>query len=235
MSKTVSDVMTAKVISVEKDAPFTALAAALRQHCVSAFPVVDGTGRVIGVVSESDMLAKEALSCGEEQPPGMITGILRHRQLAKARATTAADLMTAPAVTVRPDDTVERAARLMYLHHVRRLPVVDPGGRLAGIVSRADVLSVYGRPDEEIRGQIQTVVLRHEVSAGRGIFEVSVKDGVVTVAGRPRTSAQAHEIVHEIRHVEGVVAVNDLLRYPDAGQESSGPLAVPRPAESRSG
>lgn len=217
MSVTVKDVMTAKVMWVEKDAPFAALAAALRQYRVSAFPVLDEAGRVIGVVSESDMLVKEALGGGEDQPPGMTTGLWRRKQLAKARATTAAGLMTAPAVTVGPDDTVERAARLMYLHHVKRLPVVDPDGHVAGIVSQADLLSVYGRPDGEIRAQIERDVLRGEVPASPGAFVVNVKDGMVTLTGRPRTCAQGREIVWKIHHVEGVVDVRDLLGYPDAG------------------
>lgn len=242
MSVTVQDVMTAKVIWVEKDTPFAALAAALRQYRVSAFPVVDADGRVIGVVSESDMLAKEALGCGEDQPPGMITGLLRHELLMKARATTAAGLMTSPAVTVAPRDTVEQAAKLMYLHHVKRLPVVDPAGHLLGIVSRSDVLSVYGRPDEDIRDQIENTILAAESAgesgsepagepaAGRGSFEVTVKDGVVTLAGRPRTGARGHEIVREIRHVEGVVSVRDLLRYPEPGPETVSVLAGFPPA-----
>lgn len=219
MSVTVKDVMTAEVIWVEKSTPFAAMAASLRQYRVSAFPVLDETGRVIGVVSDSDMLAKEALGGGEEQPPGMITGLLRHKQLAKARATTAADLMTTPAVTVTPDDTVERAARLMYLHDVKRLPVVDPDGRVAGIVSRSDVLSVYGRPDGDIRAQIESTVLHAEVPQSPVVFAVSVRDGVVTLTGRPRTCAQGHEIVWKIRHVEGVVDVRDLLGYPGAGPD----------------
>ena len=124
MTAVVKDVMTTQVISVEQDTPFAAIASALRQHRVSAFPVLNETGEVIGVVSESDLLNKMALG-GENHMPGMITGILRHKQLEKARGVTASELMTAPPVTVSPEDTVEHAARLMYLRGVKRLPVVD--------------------------------------------------------------------------------------------------------------
>jgi CBS domain-containing protein len=124
-SVTVKDVMTTRVVSMRKDASFREMAAALREHRVSAFPVVDGDGKVIGVVSEADMLTKEALGSEPQGMPGMITGLLRHSEHAKARGITAGDLMSGPAVTVTPDDTVEHAAKLMYTRKVKRLPVVD--------------------------------------------------------------------------------------------------------------
>jgi CBS domain-containing protein len=126
MNAFVKDIMTPDVITVKEDTPFEAIAAALRQHRVSAFPVLDGASRVIGVVSESDLLAKLALGNGDDAAvPGMITGILRRQQLQKAQAVTASELMTSPAYMVRPEDTVETAARIMYLRNVKRLPVVD--------------------------------------------------------------------------------------------------------------
>jgi CBS domain-containing protein len=143
MNMAVKDVMTTQVFWVERDTPFAAIAAALRHQRVSAFPVLNEAGQVIGVVSESDLLNKLALGGGEARMPGMITGITRHRQLEKARAISAADLMTAPPVTASPDDTVEHAARLMYLRGLKRLPVVDADNRLAGTVSRADVLARF--------------------------------------------------------------------------------------------
>jgi CBS-domain-containing membrane protein len=149
----------------------------------------------------------------------MITGILRHKQLEKARGVTAADLMTAPPVTVSPEDTVEHAARLMYLRGVKRLPVVDAGGRLAGIVSRADVLTVYGRPDTEIAEDIRTGVLSTEGAANPGAFDVAVTEGVATLTGRPQTCQQGHDIVFRVRHVQGVVAVRDRFDYPAPGPD----------------
>jgi CBS domain-containing protein len=225
MNLAVKDVMTTQVTWVEQDTPFAAIAAALRQYRVSAFPVLDEDSRVIGVVSESDLLNKMALGGGEDHMPGMITGIVRHKQLEKARGVTAADLMTAPPVTVSPDDTVEHAARLMYLRGVKRLPVVDADARLAGIVSRADVLAVYGRPDAEIAEDIRTSVLSTEGAANPGAFDVAVTEGVATLTGRPQTCGQGHDIVFRIRHVQGVVAVRDRLDYPARGPDAFDVLA----------
>lgn len=225
MNALVKDVMTTQVISVEHDTPYAAIAASLRQHRVSAFPVLDHAGQVIGVVSESDLLAKLALDGGEGRMPGMITGILRQHEMEKARAVTAEDLMTSPAATVSPDDTVEHAARLMYVRRVKRLPVVDADNHLAGIVSRADVLAVYGRADVEIGEEIRNDIAVCESPADAELFDVSVTDGVVTLSGRPRTCTQGHDVVRRARHVQGVVAVRDRLTYPPAGPDPFDVLA----------
>jgi CBS domain-containing protein len=214
MEPTVKDVMTTRVVSVQRDASFRAMATALREYRVSAFPVLDKDGKVIGVVSEADMLAKEALNSEPHGMPGMITGILRHKEYEKARGTTAGDLMTSPAVTVTADDTLERAARLMYTRKVKRLPVVDVNGHLVGIVSRADLLAVFDRSDEDIRRQILDQVIRHELLTDPAAFTVEVKDGIVTLGGVAETNEFGHEIVQQVRHVEGVVAVRDRLNYP---------------------
>jgi len=215
----VRDVMTPNVITVGEDAPFEVIAAALREHRVSAFPVLDETSQVIGVVSESDLLAKLALGIDDDGMPGMITGILRHEQVKKAHAVTAAELMTSPAYTVRPDDTVEQAARIMYLRNVKRLPVVDDGGRLAGIVSRTDALAVYNRTDADIAEDIRTGILSTEAPANPGTLDVSVIAGVATIVGRPLSRDQAHAIISRVRHVQGVVAVRDRLDYPPPGPD----------------
>jgi len=211
--------MTTQVVWVEHDTPFAAIAASLRQFRVSAFPVLDDAGHVIGVVSESDLLAKLALEGGEGGMPGMITGILRQHEMEKARGITAEDLMTAPAATVSPDDTVEHAARLMYVRRVKRLPVIDADDRLVGIVSRADVLAVYGRADVEIGEEIRNDIAVCESKADAERFDVSVADGVVTLTGTPRTCTQGHDVVRRARHVQGVVAVRDRLTYPPAGPD----------------
>jgi CBS-domain-containing membrane protein len=207
---TVQEIMTTRVIWVKKDATFREMAVALREHRVSAFPVVDDDHKVIGVVSEADMLAKEAL----DDEPGVLAGILHRKDQAKARGVTAGDLMTATVVAVRPEDTVEHAAKLMYDRRVKRLPVTDAAGHLVGIISRADVLSVFDRTDEAIRKEITDDVLRGEFLTDPQIFSVTVKDGIVTLIGRPETSETGHEIVRRIRHLQGVVAVRDRLDYP---------------------
>ena len=123
----------------------------LRSRRISAFPVLDDAGRVIGVVSEGDLIVKAAVQAGGTS----LLAALRHvREDAKAAGLTAGDLMTEPAVTIGPDAPVEEAARLMYDRRVKRLPVVDLGGRLLGIISRVDLLAVYSRLDEEIRAEV---------------------------------------------------------------------------------
>jgi len=201
--------MTTRVIWVTKDATFREMATALHEHRVSAFPVVDDQ-KVIGVVSEADMLNKEAL----DDEPGMISGILHRRDQAKARGITAGDLMTTAVVAVRPDDTVEHAAKLMYDRRVKRLPVTDENGRLVGIISRADVLSVFDRTDHDIYQEITNEVILGGFLANPSAFQVTVKDGIVTLAGRPETNETGHDIVRLVRHVQGVVAVRDRLNYP---------------------
>lgn len=224
MKMTVQDVMTARVIWVKQEASFKEMAAALRGNRVSAFPVVDDQHKVIGVVSEADLLTKEALIDEPEGLPAVITGILHRRDQEKARGVTAGDLMTRPPVIVHPGDTIEHAAKLMYDHRVKRLPVVDQDGQLVGIVSRADVLSVFDRKDEDISREIQNQVILYEFHADPKSFAVAVKDGVVTVDGKPGTSELGHEIVRRIRHVPGVVAVRDRLSYPEEYPLVTGPM-----------
>ena len=214
MELTVKDVMTTRVVTVAKDASFRTMAAALRDHRVSAFPVLDDDGKVIGVVSEADLLTKEALNSEPEGMPGMITGLLRRKEHEKARGITAGDLMTSPPVIVAPDDTVERAARLMYTRKVKRLPVVDANGHLVGIVSRADLLAVFDRPDEEILKEISDDIMLNQFLADPKALHVTVENGVVTLSGVPETSSAGHKIVQQARHVQGVVAVRDRLSYP---------------------
>jgi CBS domain-containing protein len=215
MNTPVKDVMTSRVIWMEEDTPFTVIAAAFEDCRVSAFPVLNQAGQVAGVVSEADLLAKLALGDGEDDMPGMIGGILRHQQVKKARATTAGDLMTSPPVTVSPDDTVEHAARLMYVRRVKHLPVIDAENHLAGIISRADVLSVYSRPDTDIREEVMADVALSASPADA--IEVAVRDGIVTLDGTAQAGQTVSEITRRVRHVEGVVTVRDRVNCPPSG------------------
>jgi CBS domain-containing protein len=172
--------------------------------------VLDDDGTVIGVVSEADMLPKEAL--GEEQPA--VPGILSQRAREKADGITAADLMTSPAITVAPEDSVGYAAWLMYTRGVKRVPVTDAAGRLVGIVARSDVLSVYERSDEEIREQILDEVIRGEFRADPARFTVTVKDGIVTMMAALESTSLGRDILARVRRVQGVVSVRDRFSYP---------------------
>ena len=147
-----------------------------------------------------------------------------HKDIRKAEGLTAGDLMTRPPVTAAPEDSVEQAARMMHFMRVKRLPVVDSGGQLVGIVSRSDVLAVFDRPDEDIRKDIVDTMLRHEFLIDPRLFKVTVVSGVVTMEGCPETAALGRALVRKARHVPGVVAVRDRLTYPDAAPVVAGPV-----------
>ena len=220
MSATVNEVMTTHVVAVTKDASFRDIATMLRRHRVSAFPVVDADGKVIGVVSEADMLPKEALLAapGVRVPAGDAES--RHNDFAKATGVTAASIMTRAPITITQDEPVTSAARLMYSCKVKSLPVVTEHGYLIGIISRADVLSVYCRPAAEITREITQDVIMTELRGDPGSFTVTVKDGIVTLEGRPQSAQQGRDILAEVWHVEGVISVRDRLTYPEERSSS---------------
>jgi len=210
MNSTVKDVMSTHVIAVRQNAPYKDMAGMLHEQRVSAFPVLDDDNKVIGVVSEADLLTKEALE-------GTVPRTLLSRQervRKQVNALTAADLMTKPPVTIGPDEPVTRAARLMFDQRVKRLPVVSDDGTLIGIVTRSDLLSVYSRPDAEIRHQVTQDLILGTFLCDPDRFTVTVKDDIVTIQGTPETSTVGLDIISAARHMEGVVAVRDRLSYP---------------------
>jgi CBS-domain-containing membrane protein len=187
----VKDIMTTHVVTVRADASYREMASMLRAHRVSGLPVVDAGGTVVGVVSETDLLTKRA-----------------------AAGRTAADLMTRPAVTTSPDELVSSVARLMSRRKLRRVPVVDCRGHLVGIICRSDVLSVFSRPDEDIRREVTQDVILDGFFTDPDRLMVTVKDGIVTLAGAPGSVVLGRSIADQVRHVEGVVAVRDQFTYP---------------------
>lgn len=220
MNATVRDVMTASVVAVRSDTSFKDMAALLGSSRVSAFPVVDETGKVLGVVSEADMLIKEA---DQASHPGLFAGLRRRRDHERAAGVTAGELMTRCPVTIGPDEPVEQAAFLMYDRGIKRLPVVDGAGHLIGIVSRADVLSVYARPDDDIWREVTAQVILGSFLVDPARFDVTVQSGIVTLSGRPETDQVGREIVDAVSRVQGVVAVRDRLEY--AGDRSRLPAS----------
>ncbi|MER5497540.1 CBS domain-containing protein [Streptomyces sp. NPDC002466] len=181
----VGDLMTDNVVSVLPGTSFRETAKLLAEHGISGLPVVDEDDHVVGVVSESDLLARRAL--------------------------TAQKLMTSPAVTVHAEEAVADAARLMVRRGVERLPVVDEEERLVGIVTRRDLLCVFLRPDAEIRRRIREEVLADAADPPEDAVDVHVLDGVVTLVGRVRRRSRAVLLLRLAERVEGVVAVVDRL------------------------
>jgi CBS domain-containing protein len=200
-------VMTTKVATVGRNMPYKQAAKLMTDQRVTAIPVVSESGRVVGMVSEADLLHKV-----EPPPrPGVRLSGRARRDRAKARARTAGELMTSPAITIHTDASLSAAARLMNAHHIRRLPVVNAAGDLIGIVSRRDLMKVFLRPDEEITTEV-IGVLGQILLDDAGQVAVSVIDGVVTLSGAldedliPATVGLASG-------VDGVVAVVSKLTH----------------------
>ncbi|WP_225829818.1 CBS domain-containing protein [Streptomyces sp. NK08204] len=208
----VSDVMTHTVAAVGRRAAFKEIVQLMQDSKVSALPVLEGEGRVVGVVSEADLLPKEEF---RDSDPDRATQLRRLDDLAKAGGLTAEDLMTSPALTVRANATLAQAARTMAQAKVKRLPVVDEVGMLEGIVSRADVLKVFLRDDEEIAEEVRREVVSDVFPAPTSAVRVDVRNGVVKLTGQARDTSLVPVAARLARAVEGVVDVEFALIRPD--------------------
>ena len=208
----VADVMTTDVATAGLDTGFKEIVTIMTGRGVTAVPVIDGTGHVQGMVTESDLLRKIEYSTSGDIVPLFERPGRRHARH-KAEAVTAARLMTTPAITVTPETTLVTAAKLMSRRKVRRLPVTDEYGTLAGLVSRGDLISVYTRPDERIAEDVRDQVLRRALSVEPGSMELHVEDGVVDIAGRLERRTLVPLLVELVRAVDGVVDVVPHLTY----------------------
>src|SRR5579875_2986952 len=199
--------MTRKVVSVQPTTPYHELVRLMSEHRISALPVVDVTdaeGRLVGIVSEADLLLKTEHRGHHPHPLAQPRG-----PEARAQGRTAAAIMSTPVITIPPEATLTEAARLMHQHHVKRLPVVDANRRLLGIVSRADLLQAFLRSDESIRHEIQTEIL--DPIGVAGSVRASVENGLVTLEGEVESPLLAHLLSRLAQGVEGVVGVNSRL------------------------
>jgi CBS domain-containing protein len=212
MHSLVKDLMTTQVVTVGPATPFKEIVACLAEHRVSALPVVDDDGLVLGVVSEADLLLKEEFP-DPDQDIQLFWTRRRRQERAKAAGSTARDLMTVAVVSISPEATVPEAARRMHTAKVKRLPVVGERGRLLGIVSRADLLKVFNRPDHDIRREIIDEVIVGEFSMDPSRFFITVHDGLVVLEGRVERLSLLPWVVRAVRGVEGVVRVENRLAY----------------------
>jgi CBS-domain-containing membrane protein len=207
----VADLMTTEVVSVDETAGFKQMVELIEQHRISALPVVDGQRRVIGVVSEADLILKEdRIDLGEQH---VFESHRRRQERERAGATTARELASVPAVTIGPGDSVREAAKLMHDRAIKRLPVVDGDGRLVGVISRSDVLRVFMRSDDEIRREIVEDVIRHTMLLDAPTLVISVTDGIVTATGEVDRKTDAEILTRLSAAVAGVVAVESHIRY----------------------
>jgi CBS domain-containing protein len=208
MSWTVGAVMTREVVSVRPDTPYKAVVERMLERRISALPVVDAAGQVLGVVSQADLMLKE-------EKPRHLGGALVHPRgdEARAMARNAVALMTAPAITVRQDASLTEAARLMHHRHVKQLPVVDAAGSLVGIVNRADVLRAFARSDESIETEVREDVLLRTLAIDPETVTVTVRDGVVRLEGELETRSLVRILERLVLGVEGVIGLDDELRW----------------------
>jgi len=203
------------VVTAESGTPFKDVARRLGEHRISGLPVVDGDDKVVGVISETDLMLRQV------QEPGTNTCLshlrrLRHNvreSMVKSHARTAGGLMSAPAVTVRADSSVREAARLMAEHRIERLPVVDEEDRLVGIVTRHELLKAFLRSDHEIRQDVQQQVFVDTLWLAPYTIGVAAQDGVVTLTGRMERRSDIPVALDMTRRIDGVVDVVNHLSY----------------------
>ncbi|MGZ9160946.1 MAG: CBS domain-containing protein [Candidatus Limnocylindrales bacterium] len=200
----VREVMTSEVCQVKPETPLREVAQLLVERQVSGVPVVDDAGRVLGVVSEGDFLAREAGESARPSAPLWWTWAAGpdKKAIERMHATTAGTAMTAPAVTVGADRPLSEAAMIMARRQINRLPVVEDG-RLVGIISRADIVRAFARTDEEL-----LTIVRDSLRAVDGLRVVSVTDGVAVLAGTLAGEPLARTVQHVTESVEGIVAVD---------------------------
>ncbi|MFI1197916.1 CBS domain-containing protein (plasmid) [Streptomyces sp. BHT-5-2] len=204
----VADLMTPNAVTVQRGTQFREIARLLDEYDITAVPVVDDDGRPVGVVSEADLL---------------------RRQLSKAGAANAEAIMTSPAVVARPEWSVVEAARTMEQRRVKRLPVVDDGGRLIGVISRSDLVQLFLRRDRAIQEEILEEVLTRTLGVAPSAVTVDVADGTVTLTGTLERRSLVPIAVRLCESVDGVIEVIDRLTYErdDAAGASGGAAVFP--------
>jgi CBS domain-containing protein len=213
--RTVQDVMTTAVVAVDRLTPYKEIARQLAEHRISSLPVLAEGWQVVGMISETDLLAARESAARRGQAAAGRGRARRRRHT----TLTAGELMTAPLVTIRPDATISAATRVMTAHHVMSLPVTGTDRQLIGIVSRRDLLSVFLRPDADIIGEVRHVLDELPFREPADII-VTVRHGVVTLAGVVRSGpGRSHDLVRDairsIWDVDGVVdVINRLIGGP---------------------
>ena len=222
MTHIVGEVMTREVIDARRETPLKDLARLLDRHRISGVPVVDHDDKVLGVISETDLMRRRAAQCADRPVRRFRVATLRRsvrRAAAVARATTAEDLMTSPAITVHPEQRVADAARVMERHGVERLPVVDEEDRLIGIATRRDLLRVFLRTDEEIRRDVIAEVFTRAMCLPPDTVTASVRDGMVTLEGCLERHSDISSAIRLTYRIDGVVGVvNSLTGGVDDGR-----------------
>jgi CBS domain-containing protein len=221
--------MTRDAITVSPETPLKEAAELLARHQISGLPVVDEE-EVVGVVSEADIVAR---STGSRESRSLIREFLSgRRSQPDVEAAGTGEAMTSPAITIAPQRPVAEAARVMVARKVNRLPVVDDSG-LVGILTRADLVRAYVRPDEELEREIREDVAARALAIDPDGLEITVVEGAVMLAGEVERPVDAELLERYTAAVPGVVSVRSELRprLGEAKLPSSDPRVPPPPRD----
>lgn len=206
----VRDLMTTDPITTTPDTLLKDAARLMVQAKVSGLPVVRD-GELVGIVTEGDFLRQEA---NRDQPYRFsLLDALFGDDPAPPIVETVGEVMSEQVLTVSPDTGLSEAARIMANRRVKRLPVVDDDGRLIGIISRADVVNAFTKPDEVIEDEIREDIVRRLLFLDPKAVQVSVKDGVVTLGGELENRTEAHLLEELTRRIDGVIRVVSNLTF----------------------
>mgnify|MGYP002622760995 CR=1 FL=1 len=215
----VRQLMTGDVATISPDASLKEAARVMIERRVSGLPVIDGDNRLVGIVTEGDVLHQESL----RQPATTLRSLFTSQE---GPAVTVAEAMTDKVKSVSPEADHTEAARIMESAHVKRLPVVDGDDRLLGILSRADVLRVFARSDEEIAAEIRSGVIERVLWLNSSALAVEVADGKVSLSGTVPTKSDSRILEEMARRIDGVVEVDsgDISYEVDDTKRVDGPL-----------
>ena len=207
----VRDLMTTDPLTVSADTLLKEAARTMVRNKVSGLPVI-GDGALIGIVTEGDFLRQEA---NRDQPYrfSLLDALFGEGPVDPPAAEAVAEVMTENVITIRPEATIGEAARVMANKRVKRLPVIDDDGALIGIISRADVVNAFTKPDEIIEDEVREDIVRRLLFLDPEDVGVSVEDGVVTLDGEMENRTEAHLLEELTRRVEGVVRVDSQLTF----------------------
>ena len=193
----VVDLMTTEVIAVSRDTGLREAARLMFRNRVSGLPVTEPDGTLIGIITEADFLRLE----------------VERQEGARDQMATVGEVMSIGVVTIRPEMEIYEAAKIMTVQEVKRLPVVDDDNRLLGVISRADIVSIFTRPDDVIEDEIREDLLRRVLFIDPDELGVSVTNGVVALSGEVGTRAEASMLEELTNRLDGVFGVETKLTW----------------------
>jgi CBS domain-containing protein len=210
MNSSVAAVMTKRVVTVTPQTSFKDAVRLMRTKRVSGLPVVDPNGRLVGIITEGDLLNKVE----QRDLDAYILESKRHRlDRARASALDVASAMSTAVTSVRPDFPIALAAREMHTRGFKRLPVIDEEGNLVGIVSRGDLLTVFLRTDAQVRADVRQALAAIQAHGGARELKAKVSGGVAELDGWFEEKSRLEATVRTITAIDGVVGVRNRMTF----------------------